>query len=127
MNKQLIMVSSITYAIQGRDILRQRGMKAYIERTPGGRDRAGCGYSIYVDSNTDMAEDILRPVRNQDSGSRRGWGPPMIYLDNAATTAIKPASVRRAMQEAMTKYTANPGRGGYAAIDAHGRNGLSLP
>ncbi len=38
----------------------------------------------------------------------------MIYLDNAATTAIKPASVRRAMQEAMTKYTANPGRGGYA-------------
>lgn len=37
----------------------------------------------------------------------------MIYLDNAATTAIKPVSVRRAMQEAMTKYSANPGRGGY--------------
>lgn len=38
----------------------------------------------------------------------------MIYLDNAATTAIKPVSVRHAMQEAMTKYSANPGRGGYA-------------
>ena len=38
----------------------------------------------------------------------------MIYLDNAATTAVKPASVRRAMQEAMIKYSANPGRGGYA-------------
>lgn len=38
----------------------------------------------------------------------------MIYLDNAATTAIKPASVRRAMQVAITKYSANPGRGGYA-------------
>ncbi len=37
----------------------------------------------------------------------------MIYLDNAATTAIKPASVRRAMQEAMLRYGANPGRGGY--------------
>ena len=38
----------------------------------------------------------------------------MIYLDNAATTAIKPVSVRHAMQEAMTNYSANPGRGGYA-------------
>ena len=76
MNKQLIMVSSITYAIKGRDILRQRGMKAYIERTPGGKDRAGCGYSIYVDSNTDMAEDILRQSGIKILGRAEDGGRP---------------------------------------------------
>ncbi len=37
----------------------------------------------------------------------------MIYLDNAATTWPKPGSVIRAMNEAVTLYGANPGRGGY--------------
>lgn len=60
MSKQLIMVSSITYAIKGRDILRAKGFKAYIERTPGQLDRAGCGYSIYVNGDADTAEQLLR-------------------------------------------------------------------
>ena len=38
----------------------------------------------------------------------------MIYLDNAATTLQKPASVPRAMAQAVQRC-ANPGRGGYAA------------
>lgn len=37
----------------------------------------------------------------------------MIYLDNAATTSPKPQSVRRAVDEAMRSFVANPGRGGH--------------
>lgn len=38
----------------------------------------------------------------------------MIYLDNAATTYPKPPSVYAAVEGAMRRYGANPGRGGYA-------------
>ena len=37
----------------------------------------------------------------------------MIYLDNAATTWPKPASVRAAVANAMIAFGANPGRGGH--------------
>ena len=60
MKKQLIMVSSITYAIKGRELLRSKGYRAYIERTPRSLDTAGCGYSIYVSSNAEGAEEILQ-------------------------------------------------------------------
>lgn len=38
----------------------------------------------------------------------------MIYLDNAATTFPKPPEVRQAVERALWRYGANPGRGGYA-------------
>ncbi len=37
----------------------------------------------------------------------------MIYLDNAATSGIKPSGVINAVNTALTKYVANPGRGGH--------------
>lgn len=37
----------------------------------------------------------------------------MIYLDNAATTFRKPHRVVRAVKQMITKYSANPGRGGH--------------
>lgn len=37
----------------------------------------------------------------------------MIYLDNAATTFPKPMSVRKAVNECLRDYSANPGRGGH--------------
>lgn len=37
----------------------------------------------------------------------------MIYLDNAATTLMKPDGVLRAMADCMRHYAANPGRGGH--------------
>lgn len=37
----------------------------------------------------------------------------MIYLDNAATTFPKPLYVRRAVNEAMSSFGANPGRSGH--------------
>jgi len=37
----------------------------------------------------------------------------LIYFDNAATTGVKPASVRHAVERALVKFNANPGRGGH--------------
>ena len=37
----------------------------------------------------------------------------MIYLDNAATTSPKPAGVIRAVDDALRRYSANPGRSGH--------------
>lgn len=45
----------------------------------------------------------------------------MIYLDNAATTFPKPASVKMAIEQAMARLGANPGRGGYAMSMAAAR------
>lgn len=45
----------------------------------------------------------------------------MIYLDNAATTFPKPQSVLRTVNEAMSLYGANPGRGGHAMTLKAGR------
>ncbi len=59
MQKQLIMVGSITYALKGRDILRSMGYTAYVERTPSHLDRVGCGYSIFVKGNVHSASMIL--------------------------------------------------------------------
>ena len=59
MGRKLIMVSSITYAIKGRDILKRHGYNAYIEKTPAGLDSAGCGYSIFINGDLNRAEEIL--------------------------------------------------------------------
>lgn len=72
MSKELIMVSSITYAMKGRDLLRSKGIKAYIERTPGHMDRVGCGYSIYVNGDVDQAEEILRQGKIKILGRGEG-------------------------------------------------------
>jgi len=45
----------------------------------------------------------------------------MIYLDNGATTFPKPQSVLKAVNEAMSLYGANPGRGGHAMTLKAGR------
>ncbi len=60
MGTNLIMVNSITYAIKGRDLLRSKGYKAYIEKTPGKLDSHGCGYSIVVYVAADEVIDILK-------------------------------------------------------------------
>ena len=54
MGKPLIVVSSVTYAMKGRDRIR-----GYVERIPKTGD-TGCGYGIYVPQGADAAERILR-------------------------------------------------------------------
>ncbi len=72
MKKQLIHVSSITYAIKGRDILKSKGIKAYVERSPADVDRVGCGYSIFVKGDIVAAENILRDAGIKIVGRQSG-------------------------------------------------------
>ncbi|MBR6408194.1 MAG: DUF3343 domain-containing protein [Clostridia bacterium] len=58
-NLPFVNVGSVTYAIKGRDILKSKGIKAYIDRTPKGQNRVGCGYSIYFDWDYSDAVRIL--------------------------------------------------------------------
>ena len=53
------MVTSVTYAMKGRNILLKNGFKASLTRTPKGENSGSCGYSIYVPYNTDKAEELL--------------------------------------------------------------------
>lgn len=59
MNKPLIMVTSITQAMKGKEILLKKGIKADITRTPKRNGKHSCGYSIYVPYRTDEAEELL--------------------------------------------------------------------
>lgn len=60
MGKQLIMLTSITYAMKGRAILLNAGIPADIERTPKRSGEYSCGYSLYVPRKTDEAEQVLK-------------------------------------------------------------------
>ncbi len=59
MEKPVIQVSSVTYAMKSRDLLFRHGIRAYVERSTRS-SKAGCGYSLYVPENTDAAEQLLR-------------------------------------------------------------------
>ena len=59
MGKPLIVVSSVTYALKSKEILFERGIRAYVERIPQTKE-TGCGYGVYVPNDTDEAERILR-------------------------------------------------------------------
>lgn len=62
MGKPIIMVSSVTYAMKGRDILFERGIRSYIRRSTR-TSKKGCGYSLYVPEHADEAEQILREAQ----------------------------------------------------------------
>lgn len=59
LGKPLIVVSSVTYAMKGRELLTQRGFRAFVERIPKTAE-TGCGYGVYVPEGADDAEQILR-------------------------------------------------------------------
>ena len=58
MGKPLLVVSSVTYAMKGRDLLFRHGIRGYVERIPR-TEETGCGYGIYVPLGADAAERIL--------------------------------------------------------------------
>ena len=59
MQRHIISVSSITYAIKGRDLLRKQGFRAYIERKTNSNGNTGCGYVIVADGNRQKISDAL--------------------------------------------------------------------
>ena len=60
MKGNLIYTGTVTYAIKGRDILRNAGFKARVEKTTGNESGLGCGYGIAVDRDIEIAERLLR-------------------------------------------------------------------
>ncbi len=59
MDKPLIALTSITYAMKGKSLLLGYGIFSEIQRTPKGRGVKSCGYSLYVPKRTDEAQAIL--------------------------------------------------------------------
>ncbi len=58
MGKPLLVVSSVTYAMKGKDVLFRHGIRSYVERIPQ-TGETGCGYGVYVPERSDEAERIL--------------------------------------------------------------------
>ena len=59
MQRHIISVSSITYALKGRDLLRRNGLKSYIEKKTNANGNSGCGYVIVAFGNRDKIKNIL--------------------------------------------------------------------
>ena len=60
MQRHVISVTSITYAIKGRDSLRKQGFKAFVERKTNANGNAGCGYVIVAEGNRERITQILK-------------------------------------------------------------------
>ena len=59
MEKQLILVPSVTYAMKAKRILDNYKIRSYIERTPKTHQVYSCGYCVFVPENPETANDIL--------------------------------------------------------------------
>lgn len=59
MERYSIAVGTITYAIKGRDMLRDMGISAHLTRKTGHSGSAGCGYSIVIDGNLTKSKNAL--------------------------------------------------------------------
>ena len=58
MGKPVILLSSVTYAMKGRDQLLRQGLRANVERIPPS-NTSGCGYGLYVPRGAEEAQRIL--------------------------------------------------------------------
>lgn len=63
MKKALFTLSSITYAMKGRDLLSSRGIKCEILRVSSGNAHSGCGYGLIVYGDAESAARILSQAR----------------------------------------------------------------
>lgn len=71
---QILILSSITYAMKSRELLFRFGIRAYVERLPRTKE-TGCGYGVYVPQGVEEAERILRENGVRILGrTKRGGG-----------------------------------------------------
>lgn len=59
MNYNILVLSTITYTMKGRDILRKHGITAYVERVSIEKAGQSCGYGLYIPDKIQDAEEIL--------------------------------------------------------------------
>lgn len=74
MERQVIAMSSITYAMKAKDILYNHGIKSSVERTQKAYRNKGCGYVLYVPNKIDDARKILSEngIKMLDTGGESG-------------------------------------------------------
>lgn len=58
MEKYSIAVGTVTAAIRSRDLLRNNGIKSFIERSLA-PDRIGCGYTVTAMGNLEKIKELL--------------------------------------------------------------------
>lgn len=58
-----VVVSSITHAIRGERILKEKGFSAYMDRDVARFGKYGCGYCIKIRGNYAPAVQILRAAK----------------------------------------------------------------
>ena len=58
--RDIIVLSSITYAYKAQKLLEQAWIKSEVIRTPEGISEKGCSYSLAVRGDLDRAEELLR-------------------------------------------------------------------
>ena len=59
MQRHIISVVSVTYALKGRDALRNQGIKAYVQRKTKTNGNTGCGYVIIAEGDRQKISQIL--------------------------------------------------------------------
>ncbi|MEG0570161.1 MAG: putative Se/S carrier-like protein [Oscillospiraceae bacterium] len=62
MKKQLIVLSSITYAYKAKNYLQSKGITVYVERATDFHETKGCGYGIAVREDAYRIADMLSEV-----------------------------------------------------------------
>ncbi len=60
MSRQFIMVTSITYAMKAKSILRDHGIYVDIVKSPKYSKQARCSYSLILYKNTEKAVKLLK-------------------------------------------------------------------
>lgn len=59
-SKNLIMLTSITYAMKAKEVLIRKGIRSDIVRTPKHSSPTGCGYSLFVPKKFESAVSIIK-------------------------------------------------------------------
>lgn len=57
--KYFIVTGTVTYAMRGRDILKNNGFRASIDRSAAGHSGDGCGYGIRVSGDIEIIKPLL--------------------------------------------------------------------
>ena len=60
MNSYFIITGTVTYALRGRDILRNKGYSANVKRVQHKYNNAGCGYGIVISGDVEQAIQLLK-------------------------------------------------------------------
>lgn len=60
MNRFVIRLTSVTYAIRAQKLLEQRGIRAHVRKLQKSMSIHGCGYGLEIRANPDTAVQILQ-------------------------------------------------------------------